>query len=289
MAQISKTLPKVSFLIVDDNSFTRALTADALRTLGATRINASRSVANAVEQFKTSCPDIILLDDELGDASGLTFTQQLRNGEFPVPRSLPVILLTVRNRTKDVEHARRLGVTEYAIRPFTTQVLAERVESIILRPRPFITVESYAGPCRRRRDDPDYNGPMRRSSDKSTVEAPHRKALRAAATAKIRALQKMNWTVNNRLPSRVRGIHAIGADLIGICAKLEDVPLYQVAESLVSYVERYSRKDRFDPRLVDTHIDVMKSLLVIDDAATREKIASELSREVVRQCLQRTG
>jgi len=289
MAQISKTLPNLTFFIVDDNGFTRALTAEALRTLGATRIMAARTTNNAVEQFKTSAPDIILCEHDLGDSCGLTFTRRLRSGEFPVPRSLPVILLTFRNRTKDVEQARLVGVTEYAVRPFATQVLAERVESILLRPRPFINVNGYSGPCRRRRDDPDYKGPMRRASDETSMEPPQKRAYRAAATAKIRALQTVNWTVNNRLPSRVRGIYSIGADLIGICAKLEDVPLYQAAESLVSYVERFSRKDRFDPRIVDAHIDAMRSLLVIEDQAARAGIASELSREVARRCFGRTG
>jgi hypothetical protein len=130
---------------------------------------------------------------------------------------------------------------------------------------------------------------MRREADETSMEPPQKRAYRAAATAKIRALQTVNWTVNNRLPSRVRGIYSIGADLIGICAKLEDVPLYQAAESLVSYVERFSRKDRFDPRIVDAHIDAMRALLVIEDQAVRAGIASELSREVARRCFGRTG
>ena len=47
----------------------------------------------------------------------------------------------------------------------TAQTLLARIQSIILKPRPFIRTDDYFGPDRRRTVRLDYAGPYRRSTD----------------------------------------------------------------------------------------------------------------------------
>jgi DNA-binding response OmpR family regulator len=61
------------------------------------------------------------------------------------------------------------GVDEFLVKPVRAVDVANRVNAIIERRRPFVKSGGYFGPDRRRRDDPRYKGPMRRAGDPSTV------------------------------------------------------------------------------------------------------------------------
>jgi DNA-binding response OmpR family regulator len=61
--------------------------------------------------------------------------------------------------------ARDVGVTEFLVKPITTQNLCARLAEIVERPRPFVRAESYFGPDRRRKARDNYAGPWRRHDD----------------------------------------------------------------------------------------------------------------------------
>ena len=65
-------------------------------------------------------------------------------------------------RQRRVTAARDSGVSEFLSKPFTVTGLLKRIEALIHSPRPFVKSETYFGPDRRRRDDPNYTGPDRR-------------------------------------------------------------------------------------------------------------------------------
>ena len=79
--------------------------------------------------------------------------------------SSDLIMITGHTERRRIEAARDTGVTEILLKPLTMGGLIHRIEQIILRPRPFVRCDSYFGPSRRRRKDPNFMGPWRRSSD----------------------------------------------------------------------------------------------------------------------------
>jgi DNA-binding response OmpR family regulator len=72
-----------------------------------------------------------------------------------------------RSRVIDAVNA---GVDEFLVKPIRAVDVANRVNAVIERRRPFIDIPTYFGPDRRRRDDPRYKGPWRRASDPGTVD-----------------------------------------------------------------------------------------------------------------------
>jgi hypothetical protein len=44
-------------------------------------------------------------------------------------------------------------VTEIVAKPLTARAIIERIETVILRPRPFVRTDDYFGPLRRGIDD----------------------------------------------------------------------------------------------------------------------------------------
>ncbi len=52
-----------------------------------------------------------------------------------------------------VFEARDAGVTEMIAKPLTTRAILNRIETVIMRPRPFVRKDDYFGPSRRGIDD----------------------------------------------------------------------------------------------------------------------------------------
>ena len=69
-----------------------------------------------------------------------------------------------------VEQARDKGITEFLVKPFSSQDLYSRVVQIIEKPRQFVDAEEFFGPDRRRKIRTDYEGPRRRDDDGSSDE-----------------------------------------------------------------------------------------------------------------------
>jgi hypothetical protein len=64
-----------------------------------------------------------------------------------------------------LEAARDAGISAILAKPVTATMLYARIEEVVLRPRSFVSVGSYNGPCRRRLCNLDYSGPFRRGND----------------------------------------------------------------------------------------------------------------------------
>ena len=93
---------------------------------------------------------------------GLEFVRLLRTATNSPNPFVPVIMLTAHTETKRVMEARDAGITEFLAKPISAQQLGSRIRAVIEHPRPFVRAESYIGPDRRRRQDPDFEGPDRR-------------------------------------------------------------------------------------------------------------------------------
>lgn len=78
---------------------------------------------------------------------------------------LPVIMITGHSERSRVIEARDAGVNEFVVKPLTARALLSRLDSVIMRPRPFIRCRTYFGPDRRRIHNPQFSGPYRRHTD----------------------------------------------------------------------------------------------------------------------------
>lgn len=60
---------------------------------------------------RTTMPRLVLLDVELPKLNGFQVLQRLKH--HPATRTIPVVMLTDRDRLPDVEHALTLGASDY--------------------------------------------------------------------------------------------------------------------------------------------------------------------------------
>jgi len=83
--------------------------------------------AEALECFATKGPfDLALVDWNLEGPDGLTFVQGVRSR--PDGQTVKMMMVTSQNRKEDIEKALVSGVDEYIMKPFTREILEDKLQ-----------------------------------------------------------------------------------------------------------------------------------------------------------------
>ena len=117
-----------------------------------------------LEVVETEMPDLILTDLTMQFMDGISFVRTIRRSPNEKVQMTPAIMITGHADRHRVVEARDVGVNEMMVKPVTERGLLNRIQEVILRPRPFIFGPNYFGPCRRRRVNRNYRGPERRQT-----------------------------------------------------------------------------------------------------------------------------
>jgi diguanylate cyclase (GGDEF)-like protein/PAS domain S-box-containing protein len=111
-------------LIVDDNEMNRDMLARRLERKGYL-VDIAANARELMERVKRDSPDLILLDIEMPEISGLEGLQKIR--EIYTPIELPVIMVTARNQSEDIVKALALGANDYLTKPIDFAVALARI------------------------------------------------------------------------------------------------------------------------------------------------------------------
>jgi two-component system chemotaxis response regulator CheY len=117
-------------LVVDDSAITRRILVNSLRTIGFTKIIEAGDGKQALE-LCTPDVDVVITDWNMPGMPGVELVRSLRsNPEFA---SIPMLLITARNGKDDVVEAASAGVDGYIIKPFTPDVLKNKLDEVLER------------------------------------------------------------------------------------------------------------------------------------------------------------
>jgi len=152
-------------LVVDDNHHMRVLLVEILRALGVRHLIEASDGDEAMTLMRAHRIDIIITDLAMSPVDGIDFLKLLRNSPDSPNPLCPVLMISGHSTERRVREARDAGVNEFLSKPVTARGVLERIGEIIEHPRPFVRCDTYFGPDRRRRQDPDYRGPRRRATD----------------------------------------------------------------------------------------------------------------------------
>ncbi len=119
-------------LVIDDDADIHALIVAMLRPLQATIVGAATG-ADGLAAARATVPDVILLDHELPDATGLDILRQLRSE--PALAGIPVIVVTGSESRQVLTACFAAGAADYIRKPFFGAELRARVCSVIERQR----------------------------------------------------------------------------------------------------------------------------------------------------------
>ncbi|MBI5511804.1 MAG: protein kinase [Deltaproteobacteria bacterium] len=112
-------------LVVDDDAAIRTLVARRLEHAGYRTMVADNG-DKALATLKQEIVDLVVLDVMMPGLDGYQVLEQVRARHTST--SLPVIMLTARDKGDDVVRALRLGANDYAIKPVDFAVLLKRMQ-----------------------------------------------------------------------------------------------------------------------------------------------------------------
>lgn len=118
--------PKI--LSVDDSKMIHMVITRAFKSYDVQLFFASNGV-EGLAQCTRENPDIVLLDVTMPVMDGVETLSKMKAD--PVIKDIPVIMLTAEAGRENVVKIAKLGVRDYIIKPFTEQMIVERVGRVI--------------------------------------------------------------------------------------------------------------------------------------------------------------
>jgi len=115
-------------LIVEDNELNMKLFHDLLEAHGYNTVG-TRNGVEAIELARTHHPDLILMDIQLPEVSGLEVTKWLKEDESL--RSIPVVAVTAFAMKGDEETIRQGGCEAYISKPISVTSFLETVRRFL--------------------------------------------------------------------------------------------------------------------------------------------------------------
>jgi two-component system chemotaxis response regulator CheY len=124
-------MPKA--LVVDDSRAVRTIIARALKELGFEVCEAAngREALEVIEAQKGTVT-LVLADWNMPEMNGLDLLKQLRRK--PELSSLVVVMVTTETESGQMVAALEAGADEYIMKPFTKDVLVEKLELVGIHP-----------------------------------------------------------------------------------------------------------------------------------------------------------
>jgi len=147
----------LKILVVDDELHMRKVVKALLYAIGIRHVSEAQDACAALDLIAQQPPDVVVLDWEMPYLSGPEFMRIVRApGIFPYPQ-IPVVMLTGHGEKFRVMEAIDAGINEFLLKPVSAQNLADRLKSILHKPRPFVREGAYFGPLRRVMKAQDYS------------------------------------------------------------------------------------------------------------------------------------
>ena len=121
----------MKILIVDDFSTMRRIIKNLLRDLGYTNTHEADDGNTALPMLKSGDFDFLVTDWNMPGMTGIDLLKQIRADEQLA--SLPTLMVTAEAKRDQIIEAAQAGVNGYVVKPFTAQVLKEKIDKIFER------------------------------------------------------------------------------------------------------------------------------------------------------------
>jgi DNA-binding response OmpR family regulator len=112
-------------LVVDDDADLLHLVTLVFAMAGA-HVYAAADGREGLRQFYIQRPDLVLLDVKLPRSDGRQICHEIRQAS-----DVPIIMLTALEQDRDGSHVLDWGADDYVIKPFSLDVLMERVRTLL--------------------------------------------------------------------------------------------------------------------------------------------------------------
>lgn len=122
----------MKFLVVDDSATMRRIVVNSLQRIGYSDIVEAADGSQGLEALDGSI-DFVITDWNMPVMGGLDMVRSIR--AQPDRSGLPILMVTTRSVREDIVQAAQAGVNNYVVKPFTPQVLKEKIDQVLTKMR----------------------------------------------------------------------------------------------------------------------------------------------------------
>jgi two-component system chemotaxis response regulator CheY len=106
----------------------RRIIVNSLQRIGYTDCVEAADGREALDKFDASI-GFVITDWNMPNLSGIDFSRTLRSR--PDGKTIPILMVTTRSVREDIVAAVEAGVNNYIVKPFTPQVLKEKIDAVL--------------------------------------------------------------------------------------------------------------------------------------------------------------
>ena len=117
-----------SVMVVDDDQDLAEMLGIVLNGVGM-EVDLVSSGDEAIEVFRNSQPDLVLLDIMLPGTDGIEVCREIRKQSSRVP----IVMLTAKSETHDIVRGLEAGADDYMVKPFKPSELVARIKTRLRR------------------------------------------------------------------------------------------------------------------------------------------------------------
>jgi len=118
----------MKILIVDDFATMRKILRNILKELGYTDLLEAEDGQAALEILRREKVDLVISDWNMPNMDGLSLLKAIRSDE--ALKDTPVLMVTAEAQKQNVLEAVKAGVNNYVVKPFTPEVIQEKISKI---------------------------------------------------------------------------------------------------------------------------------------------------------------
>jgi two-component system chemotaxis response regulator CheY len=120
---------KMKILVVDDFSTMRRIVRNLLKQLGYENIEEAEDGQQALTKLKSEKFHFIISDWNMPNMTGIELLKKVRaDGDL---KNLPFLMVTAESEKEKVIEAIKSGVNNYIVKPFTAEILKEKMDKIL--------------------------------------------------------------------------------------------------------------------------------------------------------------
>ncbi|MCL0035238.1 response regulator [Thermodesulfovibrionales bacterium] len=118
----------IKVLVVDDFPTMRRIIKNLLKQIGFEHIEEAENGTQALNKLKNDSFGLVVSDWNMPEMNGITFLRNTRQSEDF--KGIPFLMVTAEAEKEKVIEAIKAGVDSYVVKPFTSEILKEKIEKI---------------------------------------------------------------------------------------------------------------------------------------------------------------
>ncbi len=119
---------EAKILVVDDFATMRRIIKNILKQLGYTNVDEADDGSTGLAKLKASKFDFVITDWNMPNMSGLELIKAIRGDD--ALKETPILMVTAEAMKENIIEAVKSGVNNYVVKPFTAEVMKEKMDKI---------------------------------------------------------------------------------------------------------------------------------------------------------------